>query len=118
MVEVDAGHADAGAERATSCRRARLLVRLAVAGRRGTGRVVGHVAGGGEAADEVPDRHRRGPDGSAAASGSCTSTEKRWLTDSSLMASIIASKSWKPSRWYSMSGSRWAMARRPMPSWR
>ena len=33
-----------------------------------------------------------------------------------MMDSIIAWKSWKPSRWYSTSGSRWAIARRPMPS--
>ena len=39
-------------------------------------------------------------------------------TDSSFTASFIVFQSAKPSRWYSTSGSRWAMARRPMPSWR
>ena len=34
------------------------------------------------------------------------------------MASIIAANMLKPSRWYSTSGSRWAIARSPMPSCR
>ncbi len=34
------------------------------------------------------------------------------------MPSIMAVNMSKPSRWYSTSGSFYAMARRPMPSWR
>ncbi|MDB5297134.1 MAG: Ribonuclease [Phycisphaerales bacterium] len=46
----------------------------------------------------------------------CTSTLNRKPTASSLMASIMAPNMSKPSRWYSTSGSRWANARRLMPS--
>ena len=60
--------------------------------------------------------------GAAATSGAgwstWTSTWKIRPTASSLTDSFMACQSWKPSRWYSTSGSRWAMARRPMPSCR
>ena len=34
------------------------------------------------------------------------------------MPSIMVANMSKPSRWYSTTGSRWAYARRLMPSWR
>ena len=54
----------------------------------------------------------------AAASSTWTSRLNRKPTASSLMPSIIWANMSKPSRWYSTSGSRWAYARRPTPSWR
>ena len=50
--------------------------------------------------------------------GTWTSRLNRKPTVSSLMPSIMVANMSKPSRWYSTTGSRWAYARRLMPSWR
>ena len=54
--------------------------------------------------------------GRGAATLSCAAKTRR--TVSSLMPSVMAWNMSKPSRWYSTSGLRWAIARRPMPSCR
>src|SRR5699024_5481215 len=58
------------------------------------------------------------PSPCSASSAALISMLNMYPTDSSLMPSVMASYNWKPSRWYSTSGFRWAIARSPIPSLR